>query len=467
MNTTFPGSRVLRSLLATVLLAVGLIPSLAQMPDFAVQPASRTNNARTAATFTVTATGADPLSYRWCKEGVPLANGMTIAGAATPSLTISNVLGTNSGNYTVVVSNSVGSVTSAVATLTVIDPLITVQSISQQANSGSSVTFSATAVGTTPLSFQWWKDGVALAQQTNSGLTLASVQSSDAGSYTVVVANIWGATTSAVAILTVSEPPITGQPAIYLYSGSKTTITLNPGLYFITVYGAQGGASYQSPKTLGAEMAAQFHFTTATTLTLLVGGAGGDGTGGQYGYGGGGGGGSFVVSGSTPLVVAGGAGGSGTAGRTETSGGSGGYAGGTGGENGNGGQSSGVTGGGGGFSTVGGNPSGGGSFLSGGVGGGNGGFGGGGGGAVFLRGGGGGGYSGGGGGGHGQYNDFYGYGGGGGGPSSMSPQSWSLPVFPASQALMVHPMARLLLPKFLIRLSSFSQRASNGTPATR
>src|ERR1041384_5851435 len=66
------------------------------------------------------------------------------------------------------------------------------------------------------------------------------------------------------------------QTGNYLYSGSKATITLNPGLYAITSYGAQGGACYQSAGGLGAEMEGEFYFTTQTTLTLLVGGAGVD-----------------------------------------------------------------------------------------------------------------------------------------------------------------------------------------------
>jgi hypothetical protein len=163
------------------------------------------------------------------------------------------------------------------------------------------------------------------------------------------------------------------QTGDYLYSGSKTTITLNLGLYAITAYGAQGGGCYQSGGGLGAEMEGEFDFMTATTLTLLVGGVGGNGSG-QFGPGGGGGGGSFVVNGSTPLVVAGGGGGGGAAGsaagNTGTSGGSGGYAGGGGGINGGGGQGSGLTGGGGGFSSGGGGINGS-SFLSGGAGGGS------------------------------------------------------------------------------------------------
>src|ERR1039458_9393058 len=95
------------------------------------------------------------------------------------------------------------------------------------------------------------------------------------------------------------------QTNIYLFSGSETNITLPPGTYIITACGARGGGTYNGSYIggYGAEMSAEFNFSTSTTLILLVGGYGG------YGDVGGGGGGSFVVQGSTPLVIAGGGGG--------------------------------------------------------------------------------------------------------------------------------------------------------------
>jgi hypothetical protein len=198
----------------------------------------------------------------------------------------------------------------------------------------------------------------------------------------------------------------------YLYSGSETNITLNPGTYDIAAYGAKGGSAVGGAGGYGAEMEGQFSFATTVTLTLLV------GDNGSSGSGGGGGGGSFVVNGSTPLVIAGGGGGAGLeysgseggAGLDLTEGGSGGGGGGL--YGGGGGAAWGT--GGGGF-LVGGDGNsfgtGGSSFLDGGAGGisyggGGGGYGGGGGG--YYGGGGGGGYSGGGG---GNYGSF----GGGGG----------------------------------------------------
>ena len=102
------------------------------------------------------------------------------------------------------------------------------------------------------------------------------------------------------------------QTNIYLFSGSETNITLPPGTYIITAYGAEGG-EYENARIggFGAEMSAEFNFSTPTNLTLLVGGVGGI-VATVYNYdGSGGGGGSFVVQGSTPLVIAGGGGGGG------------------------------------------------------------------------------------------------------------------------------------------------------------
>jgi hypothetical protein len=68
---------------------------------------------------------------------------------------------------------------------------------------------------------------------------------------------------------------VTAQTNIYLFSGSKTNITLNPGTYIITAYGAPGGGFLGNGGGLGAEMSGEFNFSTSTNLTLLVGGAGG------------------------------------------------------------------------------------------------------------------------------------------------------------------------------------------------
>ena len=105
------------------------------------------------ATFSVTATGTAPLSYQWKK------NGATISGATASTYTTPRTTGSDNGaQFTVVVSNTAGKTTSNIATLTVkrpVAPSITVQPTSQTVTAGQTATFSVTASGTAPLSYQW------------------------------------------------------------------------------------------------------------------------------------------------------------------------------------------------------------------------------------------------------------------------------------------------------------------------
>ena len=82
-------------------------------PVITNQPQSITVSEGNQASFSVTATGTPPLSYQWRK------NSVNISGATNSSYTIPAVVAGDAGNYSVVVSNSAGSVTSNNASLTV------------------------------------------------------------------------------------------------------------------------------------------------------------------------------------------------------------------------------------------------------------------------------------------------------------------------------------------------------------
>jgi hypothetical protein len=173
-------------------------------PVITAQPQSLTNLSGTTANFSATASGSTPLNYQWQLNGVSLANGGRISGTTSNALGITNVQPADAGTYTLVVSNAVGVVTSAIATLTVSGPpVITAQPASQSVVAGSTVTFSVTASGTPPLRYQWQFNGASLAGAIGTSLALAAVQLANAGSYTTVVTNSAGSATSAVAVLTV------------------------------------------------------------------------------------------------------------------------------------------------------------------------------------------------------------------------------------------------------------------------
>ena len=89
-------------------------------PGIITPPESQTRFEGQSASFTVAAAGATALSYVWNKNGVPLSDGGRISGANTATLTIANLVAGDSGQYTVTVTDSAGSVTSPAALLDVV-----------------------------------------------------------------------------------------------------------------------------------------------------------------------------------------------------------------------------------------------------------------------------------------------------------------------------------------------------------
>jgi hypothetical protein len=84
-------------------------------------------------------------------------------------------------------------------------PSITSQPVSQTINAGSSVTFTVAASGTPAPAYQWKKGGADIAGATGTSYSIANAQTSEAGSYTVVVTNTVGSKTSAPAVLTIAH----------------------------------------------------------------------------------------------------------------------------------------------------------------------------------------------------------------------------------------------------------------------
>ena len=171
-------------------------------PSITTQPKGQVVVAGTSATNTVVAVGPDPLSYQWSKDGT------TLAGATNASLVLTNVQRGDDGTYTVVVSNPNGSVSSLPAPLFVVEaPQILTQPFSQTNVVGTTANFSVLAVGSNPMGAQWRKDGVNLPGATGTQCIVPNVQTADAGGYSVVLANQYGAVTSFVAMLSVVQTP--------------------------------------------------------------------------------------------------------------------------------------------------------------------------------------------------------------------------------------------------------------------
>jgi Beta-propeller repeat len=160
-------------------------------PGIVTAPANVAVAAPAPATFRVVASGTAPLSYQWRRDGVAIVG----ATGASYSTGPTSVASHNGARYSVDVSNGVlPNARSTSATLTVtaalVAPSITTGPASATATVGAAATFRVVATGSAPLSYQWRRNGVAIAGATGASYTTPPTASSDDGArYGVVVSN--------------------------------------------------------------------------------------------------------------------------------------------------------------------------------------------------------------------------------------------------------------------------------------
>jgi glucose/arabinose dehydrogenase len=247
----------------------GLSPEITQTPgDQTVAPGN-------AVTFSVSAIGTGPFSYQWQD------NGTSIAGATSSSYTFPSVTtADNASLVNVTVSNAYGTTTTDFAVLTVTDPpVITSQIGSRIVSVGQAVTFTIGAAGDGPLSYQWYRNNVAISGATSASYAIASVAQTDIGAtFKVVVSNAAGTVTSKPATLTAGVPTITQNPASQTVDvGQAVTFTaaasggslayqwLRNG---VVISGAIG-SSYTLPSAAASDSGSTFavYVTNATGVT--------------------------------------------------------------------------------------------------------------------------------------------------------------------------------------------------------
>jgi len=171
-------------------------------PSIIVEPSGQVVSNNASIVLRVVVDGSYPLIFQWFKDAQPVGN------ATNDSLAFIQIQPGDSGAYYVTVTNSFGTVTSAIAQITVLAfPVITTQPTNQAVLAGTTVNFNVVAAGSPPLGYQWFLDGSPLASVTNAGLTLTNVQPAQAGDYSVTVSNGVGTATSMMAQLIVFVRP--------------------------------------------------------------------------------------------------------------------------------------------------------------------------------------------------------------------------------------------------------------------
>jgi len=171
-------------------------------PFITVQPESKNIEIGKPVIFMVEAVGAAPLTYQWRK------NYSDIPGATSSSYSIASTTFSDEADYQVVVTNPIGATFSMVATLRVFDPpAIIGQPVVKTVVIGGTASYSVTAIGTGPFTYQWRRDGLNIAGATSAVLTLANVEAWQGGNYSVVVSNAVGSITSDSAALEIDTTP--------------------------------------------------------------------------------------------------------------------------------------------------------------------------------------------------------------------------------------------------------------------
>jgi hypothetical protein len=141
-------------------------------------------------------------------------------------------------------------------------PVITAQPANAAVTVGQPATFTVTAVGTSPLSYQWTKNGMNVGTNSATYTTAATASSDNGAKIQVMVSNSKGSAPSSIATLTVdaapTKPTITTQPA-------NATVTVGQTATFTVVATGTAPLTYQWTKSgmnVGTNSAT---YTTAAT----------------------------------------------------------------------------------------------------------------------------------------------------------------------------------------------------------
>jgi len=243
-------------------------------PVITSQPVGTEVIAGQSISLSVSATGYPYPTFQWKKDGV------AIPGATNNYYTQSGAASSDSGNYTVVVNNSAGSITSdvaAVGVLALTAPVITNHPASASLLPGSTFwDLSVASLFSNQSSVKWYLNDVEITGATDATYGIQSAQPSQAGTYKAVVTNSAGATTTYTAMITVdlsaARPVITyasGSQAVAGGSNASPRIEVAPGIGTYSVQWKKNGAAIPNAYSLTLYLA-NFDLTMTGVYTAEV-----------------------------------------------------------------------------------------------------------------------------------------------------------------------------------------------------
>lgn len=174
------------------------------------------------------------LTYQWQKNGISLSDGSGISGSTTGTLSLSAVDNADAAEYKCLIKS--GTEVQAISNAAPLSLFISDVVASRTPDTsplavGASVTFTVVAKGSGPLTYVWFKNGVAIPKVTSSSFNIASTSASDDGIYTVRVSSSTNPTGVTSNTINLNVNPITTVTASRLAPignvPTKTSVTLS------------------------------------------------------------------------------------------------------------------------------------------------------------------------------------------------------------------------------------------------
>jgi hypothetical protein len=236
-DSLFPTASAARILRAILLVLVGVFARTTSAqtggvaPFISRQPVSQRPDYGQPLLLSVEATGTGPLTYTWKKFARVLPQ-------TGPSFVIEHTTLADNGEYTVMVSNSVGAIVSATAYVIVTPPsppVFSRQPVSQSVLYDDTLHLAVTVNGALPTTYEWFRDGMRL-NITAAELTIEHARPSHSGNYSVVATNLAGSTTSDSVAIHVFDP----RPPAILQQPLSTLAYLSGTASFTIAYAQSG-----------------------------------------------------------------------------------------------------------------------------------------------------------------------------------------------------------------------------------